>query len=147
LARLKAPYFDAYFSAELRGRKLPPRFGVVTAHDPMGRKAPPAANRRRDAALRRRLKAMKLAHFRVTGGSEDGAHREPGWGVIADQETVRALAALYEQDAYFWISSGRVGLGAAAGGPLKRAGSWTARRARWRVPVSARRRRRARRPA
>ena len=129
--RLKAPYFNAYFSSALRGR-LPPRFAVVTAHNPMGRTASPAANRRRDAALRRALRSLKITHFRVTGGSRDGAHREPGWGLIVKSpEAARALAERFEQDAYFWISSGRIYLGSAAGGPLARAGSWNARRASW----------------
>lgn len=129
--RLKAPYFNAYFRAELRGRKPPARFAIVTAHNPRGRKSAPAENRRRDAALRRRLKALGLAYFRVAGGSRDGSHREPGWGLIASLRAARALAAEFDQDAFYWVSSGRVYLGSAAGGPLKRAGSWSARSARW----------------
>jgi hypothetical protein len=129
--RLKAPYFDAYFRADPRGR-LPVRFGVVTAHNPLGKRGTSAANRRRDAALRRHLDKMRLERFRVIGGSKDGKHREPGWGVIAPRETVRALAALFEQDAYFWVSSGKVLLGSSLGGRLKPAGTWKARQARWR---------------
>lgn len=56
MARLKAPYFDAYFRAEPRG-KFPLRFAVVTAHNPRGKKSAPDLNRRRDAALRRRRPA------------------------------------------------------------------------------------------
>ena len=130
MARFKAHYFVAYFRAKPRG-KLPPRFGVVTACDPLGKKTPAATNRRRDAVLRRLLKKLGLPHFRVTGGSEDGSHREPGWGVIAPRETVRALAKRFTQDAYFWISSEKVRLGSAAGGPLRPAGTWSARQARW----------------
>ena len=131
MARLKASYFNAYFTFKLSGR-LPARFAVVTACDPMGREAPPAVNRRRDAALRRALKTMKIRHFRVTGGTEDGSHREPGWGLTMDSpEVARALAAQFNQDAYFWISKGRIYLGSASGGPLHRAGSWAARQANW----------------
>jgi len=130
VVRLKAPYFDAYFSAERSGA-FARRFAVVTAHNPRGKKYPPAANRRRDAALRRRLKSLGLRHFRVTGGSRDGAHREPGWGIATSPEKARALAAEYGQDAFYWISGGRIYLGSAAGGRLRRAGSWPARRARW----------------
>ena len=132
MARLKASYFNAYFTADICG-KIPARFAVVTACDPMGRRSTPAANRRRDAILLRRLKALKIARFRVTGGSKDGSHREPGWGLIVKSPAAaRALAAEFEQDAYFWISKGRIYLGSAAGGPLQRAGSWAARRAYWR---------------
>jgi hypothetical protein len=129
--RLKAPYFDAYFRADHRGRRLPPRFGVITAHNPLGKRSTAAANRRRDARLRRHLKAMRLPCFRVTGGSRDGKHREPGWGVIAPRETIRALSSLFEQDAYFWVSRDKVLLGSSTGGRLKPAGSWKARQAAW----------------
>lgn len=131
MARLKAPYFNAYFSAGVRGR-LPARFAVVTAFNPRGVKSTPAANRRRDAILNRRLKALRIARFRVTGGNKAGSHREPGWGLIVKSPAdARALAAEFKQDAYFWISKGRIYLGSAAGGPLRRAGSWAARRAHW----------------
>ena len=128
--RLHASYFHAYFAAA--ARRLPKRFAVVTAFNPMGRRVPAAENRLRDAALRKRLKARAIECFRVTGGSKDGSHREPGWGaVVPSPETARALAAEFDQNAYYWISSGRIFLGSAAGGALKRAGSWSARRARW----------------
>ncbi len=51
--RLKAPYLDASFHTDLRGRRLPIRFTVITACNPLGKKAPLAVNRRRDAALGR----------------------------------------------------------------------------------------------
>jgi len=131
--RLKAPYFDAYFRADLRGRRPPVRFGIVTAYNPMGKRGTAAANRRRDAALRRELDRMGIKRFRVTGGSEDGKHREPGWGMITSRETVRALSSLFKQDAYFWVSRGSVLLGSSTGGRLKPAGTWKARQARWRL--------------
>ncbi len=131
MARLKTSYFNAYFTADLRGA-LPSRFAVVTACDPLGRVTPPALNRRRDAALLRRLKALKIARFRVTGGNKAGSHREPGWGLILESPAkARELAALFNQDAYFWICKGRIYLGSAVGGPLYRAGSWAARHADW----------------
>lgn len=131
-SRLKAPYFAAFFSSAPRGR-TPARFAVVTAHNPMGHLFSPAANRKLDAALRRRLDALGLRRFRVTGGSEDGSHREAGWGVIvASPGIARALAAEFDQNAFYWVSGGRIYLGSCAGGALKRAGSWDARRARWR---------------
>lgn len=130
--RLRAAYFAAYFQTALRG-EVPARFAVVTAHDPMGHLFSPAANRKLDAALRRRLDALGIERFRVTGGSEDGAHREAGWGmIVASPRIARELAAEFDQNAFYWVSRGRIYLGSSAGGPLKRAGSWNARRARWR---------------
>lgn len=127
--RLKPPYFRAYFKTA--AVRLPRRFAVVTACDPRGRKYPAAANRARDTALRRRLDEAGLTRFRVTGGSEDGTHQEPGWGVACSRDAARALAAEFAQDAFYWVSGDRIYLGSAAGGALKRAGSWKARRARW----------------
>ncbi|MDP3541232.1 MAG: DUF3293 domain-containing protein [Elusimicrobiota bacterium] len=130
MARLKAPYYRAVFKCARE--KIPARFAVVTAHNPLGREAPAAQNLRRDAALRRRLDAFKIRRFRVTGGSPDGRHREAGWGIVVDSPAkARALAAQFEQDAYYWVCAGRIYLGSCAGGALKRAGSWNARRARW----------------
>jgi hypothetical protein len=131
-SRLKAPYFAAFFSCALRG-KAPARFAVVTAHNPKGHLFSPAANRKLDAALRRRLDSLGIRRFRVTGGSEDGKHREAGWGlIVASPRTARELSALFDQNAFYWVSGDRIHLGSSAGGPLRRAGSWNARRARWR---------------
>lgn len=127
---LKPAYFRAYFETPAPARP-PRRFAVLTAWNPGGKNAPLAANKRRDAALRRRLDRAGLARFRVTGGSRDGSHREPGWGVAASPETARALCAEFRQLAYYWVSGGRIYVGAASGGPLRPAGSWKARRADW----------------
>ena len=130
MAKLKAPYFDAYFSAPV-GR-LPKRFAIVTAHNPRGKKSPALANKRRDATLRRRLNTLKMTCFRVTGGNESGSHREAGWGIVVPSPgAARALAAAFDQDAYYWISAGRIFLGSAAGGRLRSVGSWSARQADW----------------
>lgn len=126
---LKAAYFRAFFRTA--PGPLPRRFAVITAWNPEGRSSPRAANERRDAALRRRLDRAGLTRFRVTGGNETGTHREPGWGVAASPEAARALCAEFRQLAYYWVSGGRIFVGATGGGRLRPAGSWKARRARW----------------
>lgn len=132
MPRLPAAYFKTWFRTELRGRRLPSHFGVVTAHNPRGKIVSAAKNRIADKRLEKRLKKLHIDHFRVTGGDKAGTHREPGWGIVCDKpEEARALAASFHQLGYFWISSCRVFLGATAGGSLRRAGSWPARRARW----------------
>lgn len=132
MPRLPAAYFKTWFRAELDGRRLPPRFGVVTACNPRGKIVSAGKNRVADKRLRAHLKKLGLRHFRVTGGNKAGTHREPGWGIVFDAPgEARALAARCRQLGYFWISSGRICLGATAGGPLRRAGAWRARRARW----------------
>lgn len=126
----KAAYFHAYFESE-RPRR-PARFGVISAYNPNGRKASLTKNRAADARLKRRLETLGLEHFRVTGGSRDGLHREPGWGiVVSGPAPLRRLTREFRQDAYFWIKDGRILLGAATGGPFRIAGSWRSRRARW----------------
>lgn len=132
MPRLPAAYLKTWFRAGLNGGRLPSHFGVVTAHNPRGKIVSAAANRKADTRLKKRLQSLGLRHFRVTGGDKTGTHREPGWGIVFDKpEDARALAARCRQLGFFWISSRRIFLGATAGGPLRRAGTWPARRARW----------------
>ena len=58
----------------------PDHFAIVTAYNPDGLSAEPAVNAGADAMLRAALEKMDLKHFRLTGGSRDEAHQEPGWG-------------------------------------------------------------------
>lgn len=132
MPRLPAAYAKTWFQTGLRGGRLPSHFGVITAWNPRGKPVSPSKNRLADKRLEKRLKKLHIDHFRVTGGDRTGTHREPGWGIVFDKpEEARALAARFHQLGYFWISSCRIFLGATAGGPLRRAGSWPARQARW----------------
>lgn len=131
MPRLPAAYFKTWFRTRLRGR-LPSHFGIVTACNPRGEISTPAKNSAADKRLKLHLKKIGLRHFRVTGGDKAGTHREPGWGIVFDTpDQARALAARFRQKGYFLISSCRIFLGATAGGPLRRAGTWPARRALW----------------
>ncbi|TBR21201.1 DUF3293 domain-containing protein, partial [bacterium] len=58
-------HLAAYFTCEPPPGGLPPRFGVVTAHNPGGKVSDEAANAAADAALRARLERSGLHHFRV----------------------------------------------------------------------------------
>jgi hypothetical protein len=130
--RLPEAYFQTWFRVETDGPR-PKRFGVVTAFNPNGKKASAAKNRAADRRLLLLLKQRKLPHARVTGGDKTGTHREPGWGVAAaSPQEIRALAKRFKQKAFFWINGKRIYLGACAGGPLRMAGFWASRRARWR---------------
>jgi hypothetical protein len=130
--RLPEAYFQTWFRVESDGPR-PKRFGVVTAYHPNGKTASAAKNRAADRRLRLLLEQRKVPHARVTGGNKEGTHREPGWGfAAASPKDVRALARRFRQKAYFWIAGNTIYLGASSGGPLVRAGQWTARRARWR---------------
>ena len=67
---LRCPWMDGW----------PDQFAIVTAYNPDGLSAEPAVNAGADAMLRAALEKMDLKHFRLTGGSRDEAHQEPGWG-------------------------------------------------------------------
>lgn len=102
-------YLAAYFTCEPPPGGLPRRFGVVTAHNPDGRAQDAKANEGADAAFELMLEAWGVAHFRVTGRSRDGAHQEPGWGVVTDDiEAVREFSRALRQVAFFWVDDGRV---------------------------------------
>lgn len=102
-------HLAAYFTCEPPPDGLPPRFGVVTAHNPDGKVMDAAANAAADAALKARLDRSGLHHFRVTGRSRDGSHQEPGYGVAAESpEAVRHLSHEFRQLAFFWVDGGEV---------------------------------------
>lgn len=77
-------------------------FAVITACNPFGRAKDDATNRRRTRELAERLTVARLQHVPVDGRSPDGAHIEPGFGVVLPLEEARALAREFEQTAIFW---------------------------------------------
>lgn len=102
-------HLKARFAAELPSAGLPARFGIVTACNPNSAIAAPSANEKADAELEGALAAAGLPHFRVTGGSRDGSHREPGYGIVADSpEVVRPFSRRFRQEAFFWVENGTV---------------------------------------
>ena len=65
----------------------------MTAYNPNGQPATEAENVEADSRLKQRLNALGLRHFRVTGTSKDGAHQEPGFGIVAEnREQISELA-------------------------------------------------------
>jgi uncharacterized protein DUF3293 len=102
-------HLKAHFTAEVLSTGLPPRFGIVTAYNPDSRIAPDGENMKADAELKRALVAAELPHFRVTGGSRDDSHREPGYGIAAESpELIRPLSRRFRQEAFFWVEDGMV---------------------------------------
>lgn len=124
----KPIYYQAYFSAELPPDGLPARFAILTAFNPFGRQKSEEANLRLDAALEQELIRAKSKYFRATGGSQDGAHREPGFGILTDSpESIRFISRQFRQDAFFWISEGIVYIQNTDGKNLHRVDTWAAR--------------------
>lgn len=105
--RLPQEFSRTYFSADKRTARWPDRFAVVTAHNPDGVIVSHAANRVADAKLERRLIALGCSPFRVTGGSKDMSHAEPGWGfAIGKPEVAVWLGREFRQLAIFWVEKG-----------------------------------------
>ena len=123
-------HLKAYFTAELPASGLPRRFGIVTACNAGSATAAEDANKKADAELKRRLLAAGLPHFRVTGGSRDGSHREPGYGIVAEApEIVRPFSRLFRQEAFFWVEDGTVYVINTEGARRHRAALWAERQA------------------
>ena len=121
-------HLKAHFTAELPPSGLPPRFGIVTACNADSKIAAEDENKKADEELKRRLVAAGLPHFRVTGGSRDGSHREPGYGIAADSpEVIRPISRSFRQEAFFWVENGTVFVVNTEGARLHRVAEWTER--------------------
>jgi hypothetical protein len=82
---------------------------VITAYNPNGKLSEDAVNLDADSKLKECLERSKLTHFRVTGGSHDGNHQEPGFGVVTDDpKEIEKLARQFQQEAFFWIQDGEI---------------------------------------
>lgn len=80
---------------------------MVTACNPNGVLTSEDLNRVADGQLRSQLEKSGLVHFRVTGGSRDGRHQEPGFGIVTDdREKIRLLSQQLHQEAFFWMEHG-----------------------------------------
>jgi hypothetical protein len=102
-------HLKAHFKAEVPASGLPARFGIVTAFNADSMIATEDVNRKADAELKRVLVAAGLPHFRVTGGSPDGSHQEPGYAIVADSpEAIRPISRRFHQEAFFWVKDGTV---------------------------------------
>ena len=85
-------------------------FWVVTAWNPDSQIHTDSFNKAADEKLEQLLKDEGFVHFRVTGGSSDGLHAEPGWGIVCDEQTAMRLCAKFHQDAVFHFSGVRITL-------------------------------------
>lgn len=105
---------DLFKQAVFRGEPLPADwptdFAVITAYDPEGRAASPADNVAADARLEAELRAAGFRLHRLTGGSADGVHLEPGWGVTLGLPGAVEFGRRYRQVAVFYVRSGQLAL-------------------------------------
>jgi hypothetical protein len=105
---------DLFKQAVFRGEPLPADwpadFAIITAYDPEGRAASPAANIAADAMLKAELQAAGFRLHRLTGGSADGVHLEPGWGVTVGLPGAVEFGRRYRQVAVFYVRAGALTL-------------------------------------
>ncbi len=87
----------------------PRAFWILNAWPPTGETASAAENARNDEALRAALAVRsRRAPHRVTGGSPDGTHREPGWAADVGRATALDLGRAFRQVAVFRVEDGRL---------------------------------------
>ncbi len=96
--------------AVFRCAPLPPDwpadFAIITAYDPDGLPTTAELNRAADEALESELRAAGYRLHRITGGSVDGVHLEPGWGVPIGLPGAVEYGRRYRQLAVFYIHGG-----------------------------------------
>ena len=125
---LPAEFSQVYFRADTPNGGWPQQFAIVTAYNPEGLVTDPADNNRADLELRESLDKMGLTYFRVTGGSRDGKHKEPGWGIVLQTpETSQKLSRQFKQLAFFWVEQGHVSLVETGTGSKEYQSIWTKR--------------------
>lgn len=121
-------YFRARFRCVVPREALPDAFAVVTACNPDDAAWSVGRNRDADAAFARELEAAGIRRWRITGGSEDFLHREPGWGVdCGGSDKAVELGRRLGQRAVFWIEQDRLELVDVVEGTRFDLGSWSLR--------------------
>ncbi len=102
----RALFQQAVFRSAPLPADWPADFAIITACDPDGLPTTPELNRAADEALESELRAAGYRLHRVTGGSADGAHLEPGWGVPLGLPGAVEYGRRYRQLAVFYIQGG-----------------------------------------
>jgi hypothetical protein len=127
---LKSGYFDAWFRCSTESTPQAQGFGIVTPCNPFGRRLGIVENWKRLRLLEEHLRQRSLNHFRVDGGSRDGSHVEPGFGISgAPLADLKQLGAQFNQDAIFWVQDGQVSLVSCATEEVRVVCRWNERQA------------------
>ena len=88
----------------------PADFAIITAYDPDGVETSPELNLAADAALEAELGSAGYRLHRISGGSADGVHLEPGWGAPIGLPGAVEFGRRYRQLAIFLVRVGRLSL-------------------------------------
>ena len=85
-------------------------FVIVTACNPRGEIVDAERNESLDRELSALLEVKGLVHCRMTGGSPDGSHLEPGYLVECESEVGLELGRRFEQVAIYGVLDGEIHL-------------------------------------
>ena len=111
---LSADERPAFLQAVFHGVKpvagWPEAFVIVTACNPRGEIVDAERNESLDRELSTFLEVKGLVHCRMTGGSPDGSHLEPGYLVECDLEVGLELGRRFEQVAIYGVLDGELHL-------------------------------------
>ena len=103
----------------------PRQFVVVTACNPRGEIVDAERNESLDRELSALLEVKGLVHCRMTGGSPDGSHREPGYLVESDGEVGLELGRRFEQVGIYQVLVGELYLVDCQNGKQTPIGKWS----------------------
>ena len=106
----RAQFTQAVFRCAPLPVDWPADFAIITAYDPDGVATSPERNLAADAALESELRAAGHRLHRITGGSADGVHQEPGWGVPLGLPGAVEFGRRHRQLAVFLVRGGRLAL-------------------------------------
>ncbi|MEY4446907.1 MAG: hypothetical protein RL444_2020 [Verrucomicrobiota bacterium] len=112
----RALFKQAVFRCATLPADWPADFAIITAYDPDGLPTTAELNRAADEALESELRAAGYRLHRIAGGSADGAHLEPGWGVPIGLPGAVEYGRRYRQLAVFYIQGGGLKLVACSDG-------------------------------
>jgi len=106
----RAQFSQAVFRFTPLPADWPADFAIITAYDPDGLSTTAERNLAADVALEAELRAAGYRLHRITGGSADGVHLEPGWGVPIGLPGAVEFGRRYRQVAIFAVREGRLAL-------------------------------------
>ena len=112
----RAQFKQAVFRGEPLPADWPAEFAIITAYDPDGLPTTAELNLAADESLEAELRAAGHRLHRITGGSADGVHLEPGWGLPIGLPGAVEYGRRYRQLAVFYIQGGGLKLVACADG-------------------------------
>ena len=106
----RAQFSQAVFRYGPLPADWPADFAIITAYNPDGLPTTDERNLEADVALESELRSAGYRLHRITGGSEDGVHLEPGWGVPIGLPGAVEFGRRYRQLAIFAVRAGRLAL-------------------------------------